>query len=97
MRKSIPLVLAALVAGTSIAQARPSTLSMTCAQAQATVASYGAVVLSTGPTTFDRFVAHNGFCLHGEIARTAYAPTLDTPHCPVGYTCEQRNRFRYND
>ncbi len=92
MRKSIPLVLAALVAGTSIAEARPSTLSMTCAEAAATVASYGAVVLSTGPHTYDRFVVHNGFCLPGEITRSAYAPTLDTSACPLGYTCEQRYR-----
>jgi hypothetical protein len=95
MRRSILGLLAALLAGTSIAQAaRPSTLDMTCGEAQATVASYGAVVMSTGDYTYDRFVVHNGFCLPTEIARPASAPTLDTDYCTVGYVCEQRrNRF----
>lgn len=93
MRRSLLIALAALVAGTSIAQARPSTLTMTCAQAAATVASYGAVVLTTGEYTYERFVAHNGFCLHGEVTRAASAPTLDTPYCQIGYICEQRSRY----
>lgn len=96
MRRSTLAVLAALLAGTSIAQARPSTLNMTCGEAQATVASYGAVVMSTGDHTYDRFVVHNGFCLPTEIARPASAPTLDANYCTVGYICEQR-RNRYND
>jgi hypothetical protein len=37
---------------------------------------------------------HGGFCLHGEYAEPAAAPTLDTPYCPIGYTCEYRPRFR---
>jgi hypothetical protein len=93
MRKSLLTVFAVIVAGTSVAQARPSTLSMTCGQAAATVASYGAAVLSTGPNTYDRFVANISFCLPGEYTKQATAPTLDTPYCPIGYTCEQR-RFR---
>jgi hypothetical protein len=94
MRKPLLTAFALLVAGTSIAQARPSTLNMTCGEAAATVASYGAVVLSTGPHTYDRFVANTSFCLPGEYTKEATAPTLDTPYCPIGYTCEQRRRYR---
>ncbi len=97
MRRTLLIGIAALMAGTSIAQARPSTLSMTCAQAAATVASYGAVVLSTGRHTFDRFVVHNGLCLPGEYAERATAPTIDTPYCALGYTCEQRRRLFHNE
>ena len=39
------------------AQARPSTLGMSCGQAQYLVRSSGAIVLSTGGQTYDRFVA----------------------------------------
>lgn len=93
MRKSLPTAFAVLLAGTSIAAARPSTLDMTCAEAAATVASLGAVVLSTGTYTYERFVAHDGFCLPGEYAKPASAPTLDTDFCGLGYTCEQRQPF----
>ena len=97
MRKPLLIAAAMLMAGTSVAQARPSTVNMTCAQAAATVASAGAIVLSTGQHTFERFVAHNGFCLPGERAERATAPTLDTPYCAIGYTCEQRRElFRDN-
>lgn len=92
MRRAILTTTAMLIAGTTIAEARPSTLNMTCAQAAATVAARGAVVLSTGVHTFDRFVAHNGFCLPGEYTKAANAPTLDTPYCTLGYTCEHRRR-----
>jgi hypothetical protein len=45
------------LAALSAAVARQSTLSMTCNQAIALVATSGAIVLSTGRHTFDRFVA----------------------------------------
>jgi len=97
MSKTLCAALALLVAGTSVATARPSTLNMTCAEAAATVAAYGAAVLSTGVHTYDRFVAHTGFCLPTEVAKPTTAPTLDTPYCSIGYVCEQRLRFRYDD
>jgi hypothetical protein len=92
MRRTLLTVIAALLAGTSIAQARQSTLNMSCAEAAATVASYGAAVLSTGEFTYNRFVAHSGFCLHDERAVPALAPTFDSEYCPLGYTCEPRLR-----
>jgi hypothetical protein len=72
-------------------QARPSTLDMTCAQAAALVASRGAIVLTTGQFTYERFVVHAGHCAVGEIPWPAYAPTSDTPSCAIGYRCEYRH------
>lgn len=97
MRSTLTVLLTVLLAGTSMAQSRPSTLTMTCGQAAATVATYGAVVMTTGQHTFDRFVAHQGFCLPGEVADRATAPTLDSPNCAVGYTCEQRRHLFHDD
>jgi hypothetical protein len=91
MRRSLLTALAVLLAGTSIAAARPSTVNMSCAQAAATVASRGAVVLGTGGPTFDRFVAHGGFCQRDEYTEIATVPTADTGSCNIGYTCEQRH------
>ena len=90
MRKLTVSVLVALLAGTSIAEARPSTLDMNCGTAAATVARAGAVVLTTGPHTYDRFVATASFCLLGETAEPAIAPTTDSPQCQVGYVCKRR-------
>lgn len=92
MRRLALFVLLACLIGTSIAEARQSTLALSCGQAEALVAARGAIVLTTGEHTYNRFVVHGGFCVHGEVARPAYAPTLDTPNCPVGYTCEYRSR-----
>ncbi len=86
-------VLAALLAGTSIAAPRPSTLNMTCAEAAATVASRGAVVLRTAPHLLDRYVLHTGFCMRDEYAKNATVPTLDVQYCAIGYTCEQRHGY----
>lgn len=86
----MPLFLAviALILADSASAGRPSTLGMTCAEARGIVASRGAVVMSTGPHTFNRFVVSRSFCTLGEYAQPATAPTRDTPHCPLGYTCE---------
>jgi hypothetical protein len=92
MRRLLFLSLAVLNA-TAGANARPSTLDMSCAEAAATVASYGAAVLTTGEFTYDRFVAHNGFCLPTETTKPAYAPTLDAESCNLGYVCEEERRI----
>lgn len=98
MRTLASLVVVAVAATTTVAEAqRPSTLTMTCPQAAATVASAGAIVLTTGQFTYDRFVAHTGFCPHDQIARPAVAPTLDSPYCSLGYRCEQKLRRFDND
>jgi hypothetical protein len=78
---------ACLVATSALAQPRPSSVAMTCAQAAGLVASRGAIVLGTGGYTYDRFVHHRGFCLITETTKPAWVPTRDTPQCFLGYTC----------
>ena len=81
-------IIAALLLATSLAaEARQSTLGMSCGQANALVHSRGAAVLSTGRHTYDRFVAAPGFCEPGEYAEQAYAPTRDG-RCRLGYVCQ---------
>jgi hypothetical protein len=87
------LISLAILAGTSLCDARPSTTTMSCGQAAATVAKAGAIVLTTGPNTYERFVASNAECLPGEITEAAQAPTADSPSCTVGYVCRQREPF----
>lgn len=82
--------------GEAFAQGRPSTLNMSCQQARSLVASRGAIVLSTGQFTYDRFVAHRGFCNFDEDTVATWAPTRDTPQCMVGYRCERRRDFFFD-
>ncbi|HEY7384919.1 MAG TPA: hypothetical protein VH743_14725 [Beijerinckiaceae bacterium] len=73
----------------ALAQPRPSTLAMSCGQAASLVAAAGGIVLGTGGFTYDRFVAHRGFCLRSEHDEPAWVPTADTPQCFVGYRCRE--------
>jgi hypothetical protein len=93
-RFAIALCLSA-VAGTALA--RPSTLSMTCAQAQALVEQQGAIVLSTGTYTYDRFVYHRGYCLPGEVFDREWVPAGDTPDCRLNVCKPDFPRFRMFD
>ena len=83
-------ILFALVA--TAASARPSTLSMTCRQAQSLLASKGAVVMTTGAHTYDRFVTQQTYCMTAEWGYAATAPTKDRPSCQLGYTCSTEPR-----
>lgn len=80
-----------LVAGavSAAAQSRLDTRKMVCQQAINTVINRGAVVMTTGPGTYERIVADERFCLMGESAERAFAQTRDTPRCFVGYYCGQ--------
>ncbi|HEY7386293.1 MAG TPA: hypothetical protein VH743_21750 [Beijerinckiaceae bacterium] len=94
MNKALFLGLAAACVVTSVAaQPRPSTVAMSCAQAAGLVASRGAIVLGTGGYTYDRFVAHRGFCLITEMTEPAWVPTRDTRQCFVGYRCKEAEFF----
>jgi len=89
MSKLIPVFLAvALVIPSVATAARPNATAMTCAQAAATVAEAGAIVMSTGQHTYERFVASTQFCGRHQVTERAYAPTRDSPRCQVGYTCK---------
>jgi hypothetical protein len=81
MKRLLALLL--MAASPATAQVGPMTQTMTCAQARGLVAVRGAVVLSTSRTTYDRFVAHGGFCQPDEWAAPAWVPTRDTPQCPI--------------
>jgi hypothetical protein len=85
-----------LLAATAAEAARPSTLGMTCDQAQRLLASRGAVVMSTGQHTYNRFVVSGGYCEVAEWAESATAPTKDARHCPLGYTCTSTPPFEYD-
>ena len=68
--------------------ARPDLRQMTCAQGQALVRQRGAVVMTTGRYTYQRFVAGKSWCDHWEIIRPEVVTTRDTDRCVVGYICE---------
>ncbi len=75
--KIVPAMLLAGLTLPSIAEARPDVRSMTCKQLQAFVMKNGAVVMNTGPRTYNRFVYHRGFCLYSERAGTAWVDASD--------------------
>lgn len=83
-----------IIVSTSVdawAQSHPLTLRMSCTQAQGLVASQRAIVLNTGPLTYDRYVGSYGSCAIGETLDPAWVPTADTAQCPIGYRCVQRS------
>lgn len=85
---AVALVLLATMVMAVQAQARPDVRTMTCQQARSLIQQSGAVVLTTGRYTYDRYVANQRFCPIGQVTERAYLPTRDTPSCFVGYTCE---------
>lgn len=91
MRTGIALCAAGLIISTwlapAYAQGRPNTTRMSCPVAQQLVKQSGAIVLSTGRTTFDRFVYHQGFCTPQEYTEPAFVRTK-SGMCLIGYTCE---------
>nr|WP_243373912.1 hypothetical protein [Microvirga solisilvae] len=96
--RRLALVLALLGCGAGVhAQQRPSTLNMTCGQAQRVILSRGAAVLSTGTYTYDRFVRDRGFCEFNEGVELALVPTRDTPQCPIGYRCVSEDLDFFDD
>ena len=64
---------------------------MTCAQAAATVARAGVIVLSTGKFTYDRFVAGISHCMPRQTTGPGIAPTRDNAKCQVGFICTRQN------
>lgn len=83
------LVLAALAGLPAGAMAQPAgtTAGMTCDQARQLVASQGAIVLHTSPTTYDRYVRDSSFCERSSMARPAWVRTADAARCPIGGVC----------
>ena len=88
-----PTLCILFVLAATAACARPSTLSMTCRQAQSLVASKGAVVMTTGAHTYNRFVTNESYCMTAEWAYVATARTKDVRSCRLGYTCTTEPPF----
>jgi hypothetical protein len=88
-KHAIRIGLAVLLAATftSGALARPDTRAMTCAQTQELILRTGAIVLTTGRHTYDRYVAAYGHCARPYVPTLTYVRTLDTSYCPV-YNCQ---------
>lgn len=90
----IRYALAALVlTAPVVADARPMSSKMACAEVQRLVARSGAVVMSFTPTTYDRVVHDQRWCLMGEALQTLYVPARDTDACFAGYTCRESDRW----
>jgi hypothetical protein len=93
MSKLLLSALAAMLASASIAGARPNTTTMSCAEAAATVARAGVIVLSTGEFTYQRFVSGIGHCMPRQTTGPGVARTRDNPSCPVGFICTRQDWF----
>jgi hypothetical protein len=84
----LQMALCTLFAMTGLAEARPDSRSMSCAEIQAAIQSHHALVLTTGPNTYDRYVRQFGNeCDWPEVPMSAYIPARDG-HCPV-YRCDE--------
>lgn len=96
MSKLVLSTLAVTLTATTVAAARPNTTTMTCAQAAATVSRAGAITLSTGQFTYERFVASIHNCLPRQTTEPGIAPTRDNPRCQVGLLCKRPDWFDNN-
>jgi hypothetical protein len=93
MSRLVLSVLAATLATVSVAAARPNTANMSCDEAAALVAKAGSIVLSTGVSTYDLFVADISHCMPRQTTEPGLAPTLDSRFCNVGYFCRGQDWF----
>jgi hypothetical protein len=88
MLRIISMTAAIMFASTGLADARADTRNVTCAELQQMIQSRHAVVLTTGPNTYDRFVRQFGNeCDWPQVPMSAYVQTRDG-RCPL---------FRCND
>ncbi len=82
-----------VLTATAVAAARPDARAMTCGQVQAAIRQQGAVVMTTGPHTYDRFVGRASACLRPDIPWPATVRTRDDAQCPV-YNCVNEDLVR---
>ena len=86
MLRIISMTAAIMFASTGLADARPDTRNATCAELQQMIQSRHAVVLTTGPNTYDRYVRQFGTeCDWPQVPMSAYVQTRDG-RCPL-YRC----------
>lgn len=82
------LFMAILAAVPAMAQHRVDARQLDCASVQSLIFQRGAVVLTTGQHTYDRYVADGRFCFSPDVPRYTTIPSADTDQCPV-YRCDQ--------
>lgn len=77
-----------LAASPALAQRQPYTPSMRCADVIALVNRVGAVVLYTGPNTYDRYVRDRSFCgSFAERIKPEWVLSRDKQQCFPLYVC----------
>ena len=81
------VMLGGMSLGASAQQGMPQTRTMTCADVQALVAKRGAVLLATGPNSYDRYVRDNSYCSYPEQVNPEWVPTLNGSCNVGGGTC----------
>jgi hypothetical protein len=92
MLKAVSTAVLLLSATISFAHAQaglPNSTAMTCVQAQSFIQARHAVVMATGPLTYDRFVSEDILCRPDAYAAPAFEPTRDNRQCMIGYYCKQ--------
>lgn len=67
----------------AMAQGRPDARAMSCERVQAMIAERGAVVLTTGRHTYDRYVLDGRFCDMRKVARPMTITTKGGEACVV--------------
>lgn len=82
--------LAILVGASVAAHARTDARTLSCQAAKDLVYGSGAIVLTTGPNTYDRYVAAQSYCAFPLVAMPAWIATADNPRCAVGFLCTQK-------
>lgn len=93
MKKIAIVLVLSVTAGSALAQGgRPFTPQMSCQSANSLVRANGALVMNTGPYTYDRYVRDNTACFAGQTTRPAWVPAADQAQCFIGYTCIERER-----
>lgn len=87
-RSAIAVAALAAFSAPLAAQGRPDVRAMTCGQVHALIAQRGAVVLTTGQHTYDRFVAGRRWCDHPNIPMAVRITTRDTDRCVI-HNCQR--------
>lgn len=82
-RPAMTVALLAALASPAAAQGRPDARAMSCGEVRAMIWAQGAVVLTTGPHTYDRYVAGTRFCALPEVALPQTIRTRDGERCVV--------------
>lgn len=91
-RAAMTFAILAALSGVALAQGRrPDARAMDCDQVRTMIQSRGAVVLTTGQHTYDRYVADGRYCSSGEVATYETISTRDTRQCAV-YACRMDSR-----